>query len=221
MVVLIDEIEKLNTKNKRLKYIRSLLRVSRAYLQEKYSLPEVTLKSWENGTTALTKSGVERCVEIYRNEGIIVSEDWILGGIGLDPKMTVSVSHYFSTPINKNLPLEDDEFAMLRDANVFKENHSNAIVMIVSNDDMRPFYKPGDYIGGKIRQGKCFDFAINKDCIIHLKNGEKFFRRLIQNSAGKYNLTCLNPNENTSEPVLYDVEIESAAPVIWHRWKDE
>ena len=219
-MTLIQTTEKLNTRGKRLKYIRSLLRVSRAYLQEKYNLPEVTLKSWENGTTILTKSGAERCVEIYRNEGMIISEDWILEGIGIDPKTTVSVGHYFATPTSKNLPLEDDEVAMIRDANLFKKSYPNAVVMIVSNDDMRPFYKPGDYVGGKMCYEKELSKAVNKDCIIYLKNGEKFFRRLIRNYKSGYNLVCLNPNENTSEPVLYNIDVESAAPVIWHRWKD-
>lgn len=213
--------EKLTTPSARLKYIRSLLRVSRAYLQEKYSIPEVTLKSWENGTTNLTKAGVQRCIEIYRNEGMIVSADWILEGIGIDPKTTASVSHYFAMPTDQSLPLENDEIAMIRDANMFKEGHSNAVIMIVSNDDMRPFYKPGDYIGGKIRYSDALVEAVGKDCIIYLKNGEKYFRRLIASMHGYYNLACLNPNENNPEPVLYKVEIEAAAPVIWHRWKDE
>jgi len=204
----------------RLKYIRSLLRVSRAYIQEKYELPEVTLKSWENGTTKLTKSGVKRCIEIYRGEGVIVSEDWILEGVGMDPKMAISVGHYFAMPTNKQLSVEDDEISMLRDANLFKESHPNSIIMIVSNDDMRPFYRPGDYIGGKMRYGDDVISATNKDCIIYTKNGERFFRRLIKNSSGGYNLVCLNPNEETSEPVLFNVDINGAAPVIWHRWKD-
>lgn len=196
------------------------MRVSRAYLQEKYAIPEVTLKSWENGTTKLTKTGADRCVEIYRNEGLIINEDWVLDGIGLDPKATVTIGHYFATPTSKELPIEDDEIAMIRDANIFKENYPNAVIMVVSNDDMRPFYKPGDYVGGKMRFGSDIIDALNRDCIVILKNGERFFRRLIKNSHNNYNLTCLNPNSETSEPVLFNVEIDSAAPVIWHRWKD-
>ncbi|MBX9702577.1 MAG: hypothetical protein K2X39_00350 [Silvanigrellaceae bacterium] len=208
--------------SERLKYLRSILRLSRSYLQEKYNLPEVTLKSWENGTTPITATGAQRCVEAYRQEGLIVSEHWILEGIGLDPKMGVNINHYFSLPISKEMATEDDEVAMIREAVFFKESHSNAVIMMVSNDDMRPFYNPGDYIGGKIQYSpEKIAICVNKDCIVHLKNGERFFRRLIQNSKGQYNLTCINPNETTHEPVLYHVDIEGAAPVIWHRWKEE
>lgn len=213
--------QELDTPGKRLKHIRSLVRVSRSYLQETYTLPEVTLKSWENGTTNLTPSGAERCVEIYRREGLILSADWILSGVGLDPTAAVSVSNYFATPTKKELPLEEEEIVMMRDANTFKDSHANAVVMIVSNDDMRPFYKPGDYIAGKMRYENEILIGVNKDCIVHLKNGERYFRRLIKNSEEGYNLVCLNPNETTAEPVLYNVAIEGVAPVIWHRWKDE
>lgn len=216
----LDIKKKLVTPGQRLKYMRGLLRVSRSYLQNKYELPEVTLKAWENCTTKLSRNGAARCVTIYRSEGIIVSEDWLMDGIGLDPKVSVTVGNYFSIPTRKDLPLEDDEIAMIRDANVFKENNIQAVVMIVSNGDMRPFYCPGDYIGGKMRYGNAIETAINKDCIIHLNGGERLFRRLIKNTVGRYNLTCLNPNETTTEPVLYNVEIDSVAPVIWHRWKD-
>lgn len=214
-------IQNKTSSGERLKYIRGLLKVSRAYLQDKYGIPEITLKSWENETTKISKSGVTRCIEMYKSEGILVSEDWILFGVGLDPKVSVDVSQYFSIPTNKDLPIEDDEVAMIRDANVFKENNKNAVVMVVSNDDMRPFYYPGDYIGGKMRFNENIETALNKDCIVYLKNGEKFFRRVIKNHLGSYNLTCLNPNETTTEPVLYAVDIEGAAPVIFHRRKDD
>ena len=218
---LLNTVQENLSPGQRLKYIRSMIRVSRSYMQEKYGLPEVTLKSWENGTTKLTQLGAQRCVEAYRNEGLIISEDWIMEGVGLDPKSTVTVSHYFATPMNSEFAIEDDELAMVRDANSFKESHPNAVIMIVSNDDMRPFYWPGDYVGGKMRSCEEIERSINKDCIVHLKNGERFFRRLIKNNLGGYNLTCLNPNEITAEPVLFNVDIESVAPIIWHRWKDE
>lgn len=211
----------LNSLGKRLKYIRSLLRLTRAHIEEKYSLPEVTLKSWENETVQLTPKGLKRCLEIYRTEGLIVSEDWILEGVGLNPMASLTIAHYFSTPTQKELPKEDDEICMLQEANSFKESYQNAVIMMVSNDEMRPFYKPGDYVGGKMRYGEAIETTINKDSIVHLQDNERYFRRVVKNSLGLYNLVCLNPNENTAEPVLYNVKIKGVAPVIWHRRQDE
>lgn len=219
MVILPVE-KRLSSPAERIKHIRSISGLSRAYIQDTYGLPAVTLKGWENGTTILTKAGIKRCIEVYKKAGLIVSEDWIREGIGLDPTSTLSISRYFSIPNTKDLPLEDDEICMIREANAFKEYYKNAVMMIVSNDEMRPFFKPGDYVGGKMRFGQDIDSAINKNCIVHLNNGHQYFRRLVKNSHQGYNLTCLNPNENTEEPVLYNIEIIGAAPIIWHRCKD-
>jgi transcriptional regulator with XRE-family HTH domain len=221
MTTLTQSTKGLSSPGERLRYIRAMLRVSRSYLQEKYEIPEVTLKAWENGTNNITSTGIKRCIEAYKQEGLIVSEDWILEGVGLDPTSQLTVGRYFSIPTQKDLPVEDDEIAMIRDANEFKEKYSNAVVMLVSNDEMRPFFKPGNYVGGKMRFGNAIEAGINKDCIVYLKNAAQYFRRLVKNPKGGYNLACLNPDINTEEPVLFNVEIEGVAPVIWHRWKDE
>lgn len=219
---MLDLKQKQLTPSERLKYIRKLLGATRAYFQDKYDLPEITLKSWEGGRVKLSSSAISRCVEIYRKEGLIVSEDWILEGIGLDPVIQSSISDYFlsSEPIENNL-YRDDETLMMRDAHMFKESHPNAVIMLVSSDEMEPYYKSGDYIGGKVRSGTDVETALNKNCIVFLGNGERFFRRLIKNSSGGYNLVCLNPNPLTSEPVLFNADIVKVAPVIWHRCKDE
>ena len=57
----------------RLKYIRGLVKVTRTYIHEKYGLPQFTLKSWENVTTKLTVTGADRCVEVYREEGLTLT----------------------------------------------------------------------------------------------------------------------------------------------------
>lgn len=215
-----SEIPNLKAPSDRLKYLRGLIRVSRAYLQDKYGVPEVTLKSWENGTTKVSSAGAKRCIEVYHNEGIVVSEDWILEGAGLPPKSAHTIGRYFAVPSELGLTTEDDEFTMIKDANSFKESHQNSVVMMVSNDDMRPYYKPGDYIGGRLRSGEDIVSAVNRDCIIYTESGDRYFRRLLLTSAGKYNLTSLNPSMETGEPVIYDVRLSAVAPVIWHRWKD-
>lgn len=208
----------------RLKYLRQLLGLTRAYLQENHQLPEITLKSWESGKIKLSKSSVDRCVDIYKKEGLIVSADWVLEGIGLDPVIQSSLSDYFLTSSEHESQediYQDEETLMMRDANVFKENYSNAVVMLVSSDEMEPYYKAGDYVGGRIREKNDIETALNKNCIVFLSTGEKFFRRLIRNASGGYNLVCLNPNPLTSEPVLFNIDIEKVAPIIWHRCKDE
>jgi hypothetical protein len=212
----------LETPGSRLKHIRSILRLTRAYIEKQYKLPEITLKSWENGTIKLSRNGVRRCVAVYKSEGLIVDEGWIADGKGLDPTVRLSVGHYFSMPSDANLPVdEDDEIAMMRDANDFKNRYPNAVVMIVSNDEMSPNYEPGEYIGGRSRKVSELEGIVNRDCIVCLKGGGQYFRRLWQDPFGRYNLSCLNPVGKTSEPVIFNVDIEWAAPVTWVRKRDK
>lgn len=212
------------TPGDRLKHVRSLLNLSRSYLEKKHGLPQPTLKAWENLPDALIKSeeGVSRCIAIYRKEGIVLGKDWLLTGQGLAPQVSFNLTQRFAQKDTSALNYEEDEeLCMIRDANAFRESHSNAVILIVSNDEMRPFYKPGDYVGGRLRYNENIETVINKDCIIQLKDGDKYFRRVIRNKQQGYNLTCLNPTETTAEPVIYNVEIACAAPVIWHRCRDD
>jgi hypothetical protein len=212
----------LDTPGARLKYLRSILRLTRAYIEKKYKLPEITLKSWENGMIKISKNGIKRCVAVYKNEGLIVDEFWIADGKGLDPTVRLSLGHYFAIPSEiVNLPIDaDDEIAMMRDAQEFRDRYSNGVVMIVSNDEMSPYYKAGDYVGGRVRSNE-FESLINKDCIIYLKGGGQYFRRLFKDSLGRFNLACLNPMGRTAEPIIFNADIKSAAAVIWIRRKDE
>lgn len=212
----------LDTPGARLKYLRSILRLTRACIEKKYKLPEITLKSWENSMIKISKNGIKRCVAVYKNEGLIVDESWIADGKGLDPTVRLSLGHYFASPSEViNLPIDvDDEIAMMRDAQEFRDRYSNAVVMIVSNDEMSPHYRAGDYVGGRLKFNE-FDSLIKKDCILYLKGGGQYFRRLFKDSLGRFNLACLNPMGRTAEPIIFNADIESAAAVIWVRRKDE
>lgn len=211
----------LDTPGSRLKYLRSILRLTRAYIEKNYKLPEITLKSWENGTIKLSKNGIKRCVAVYKSEGLLVDECWLADGKGLDPTVKLSIGHYFSMPSDANLPCESDEIAMMRDANDYKNKYPNAVIMIVPNDEMSPYYEQGDYVGGRLRGVNALDFVINKDCIVCLKGGGQYFRRVFQDSLGRYNLVCLNPAGKIAEPVIFDANIEWAAPVSWIRKRDD
>jgi SOS-response transcriptional repressor LexA len=214
----IDLMTKLNSPGKRLRHLRAIARRTRTYIQDSYNLPEITLRTWENETKRLTSEGAERCIEIFRQEGVIVSIDWLLDGIGLSP-LPVSTLNERTRFLDKNINERDEEVCMLRDADIFKKTYKNAFVLVVSNNEMRPQYKPGDYVGGRILKGKMLEKAINRDCIVFLKDGSQYFRRLIKNPKGGFNLTCVNPDYGTAEPVIYQVKVEAAAPIIWHRWK--
>ena len=61
--------------------------------------------------------------------------------------------------------------------------------------------------------------CVAKDCIVKTNDNGMYVRRVVKNiNQNSYNLTCLNPvSGGTQEPVFFNVQIEAAAPIIWHR----
>jgi len=131
----------------RLKQIRQLLRLTRPYIQKHYRLRDPTLKSWENGLLPLTAANAERCIQIFLSEGMVVSVDWILNGVGFPPILQQQLSHTFSWSATHLANDKNETLCMLRDADMFKQQYPDAITFFISTNDMRPFYRPGDYIG--------------------------------------------------------------------------
>lgn len=223
-----------NTPAERLKYIREIMRLSRSYLEDKYRLSAATLKAWENGSSRLTEKGLKRCIDVYHQEGILVAREWLLNGSGLSPRVSLDMGKYLASELsyprhdNPDAELQikegvakvyeaDENKCILREAAFFKESYSNAVVLMVTNNDMEPVYQVGDYVGGRFRYGKDVDIGVKRDCIIRLKNGELLLRRLFKNGGGHYNLACVNPAPKSVNPIMFNVDIECVAPVVWHR----
>jgi transcriptional regulator with XRE-family HTH domain len=220
------------TPAERLKYVRKLVRLSRPDVEEKYQLSAATLKAWENGQATLTAKGIKRCIDIYRKEGVILNREWIMTGEGLSPKLSLDISRYFASelqyPLRDNkgmikdsdlLPYsKDDNACILREAAFFKESYPDAVILTVTNDDMEPVYQIGDYVGGRFRYGKDIATTLKRNCIVRLKTGEDIIRRIFKSNSGKYyNLACINPVCGSEKPILFNVDVECVAPVIWHR----
>ena len=215
----------ISTIGDRLRHARGLTKLTRKELSQKYGVPIDTLVSWEIGRTKPTENSLKRILSILAEEGVIASRAWVLTGTGLLPKHKNDISlllkkkNFSQEDINK---LDDESLANLQ-VKLFLENTPNSVAMLVTSEDMSPFYYPDDYIGGiyKEKPGEIRQ-CVGLDCIVLTTTDEKFFRRLVRsNDNDGYNLVCLNPAlGSVHEPVLYDVGITKVAPVIWHRRPD-
>ncbi len=205
----------LNSAGERLKQIRTLSRLSRSQIFNKYGVSASTLKHWEN-SIELSDSNLSKCVDIYREEGILFSREWVTSGTGLAPKSFTEIAKNLNHSHQAN-PTNENELLLLEEVKFFRDLYQDGTVMIVPNNDMLPYYKGGDYVCGRWIFSDQILKAVNQDCIIQLVNGGKYFRRLVKDNNGFYNIACLNPLETKSEPVFYNVQIESVAPIMWHR----
>lgn len=220
-----SNIPKLKTPGERLKYIREkLLKLSRADVHKKHGLSPDTLAAWENEKIQISEKGIDRCIKIYNAENLIVSREWLLTGEGLSPNFSFDLNRYFTTLVTDE-PSEkvDDNILLAKEIDFFRSLTPNSITGLIPGEDMLPTYSRGDHVGGRFRYGKDIDNCIGKNCIVKTKDGAVYIRRLARNPSGKgYNLVCLNPEwDGNPEPVIFGVEIECAAPIIWHRRPDD
>lgn len=71
-----------NTVGKRLSLLRALSGKGRGDIERIYGIPEISLRQLEHDKYRLTKKMAERLYKVYTNEGIMVSLDWIVYGVG-------------------------------------------------------------------------------------------------------------------------------------------
>lgn len=209
----------------RLKYVREkLLKLSRADIHKKYGLSSDTLAAWEYGKIQISEKGIERCIKVYNAENLIVSREWLLTGEGLSPNFSFDLSRYFKTLNTKNTEGKiEDSILLAKEIDFFRSLTQTSITGLVTSDDMLPIYSRGDHVGGRLKYGKEVESCVGKDCIIKTKDGATYIRRIAKNPKIKgYNLVCLNPKwDGNPEPVIFNVEIECAAPIIWHRRSED
>lgn len=208
-------------RGKRVRQLRKMSGLSRQAIEDKYDISARTLRSWEDSDGGgLTPKGAMRIVYAMAEEGIHVTKEWLLYGAGIGPQY---VNSELSSGSGIKLePLDlDEESAIRAELLAFRQSNPNPIDMRVTDDGMEPHYIIGDYIGGRQRFNENIASCINRDCIIETAGGELLFRRLKAGSIPeRYTLYCINANSNVREPVLYDVELKSVAPVVWHRQRD-
>lgn len=203
---------------RRIKTARSLAGISRKDLETKYGISQHTLQSWELGRNPLTEKAAAKLVEILHSTGVSCSAQWLLKGSGKSPGLLTSdfspypaIDQNFSSQFNQ-------ESTIQKEIEFFKTNNPNSVVIIVSDDSMKPTYSQGDLVGGiQYLNTTDIDECIGHDCIIEIGDGT-YFRRLMKRKNG-YALTCLNPQTEIEDPVIFSSKILTATPVIWHRWR--
>jgi hypothetical protein len=82
---------------------------------------------------------------------------------------------------------------------------------------MLPQYKIGDYVAGIKKNSDEISPLIGEVCIIQTANNEILVRQMLKGTLNDtYTLVCVNAKTTVISPVLFDVEISTAAPIIRH-----
>lgn len=202
----------------RVKIVRMLTVCSRKEFSRITGISENTLKLWEEPAKnrhGITQKGALRLIEAVKNLDINCSFEWLMYGVGISPTITrMQKTKGTSKLEEKNW---DEEESILKDIEAFKHNNLNAVVVIVTDGSLLPFYQYGDYVGGHKRTGLEIDSLIGSICITELAKGSVIRKIIEKNQDGSYNLLAVNVDKSVLQPYMQNVSLVSAAKIIWHR----
>lgn len=202
----------------RIKTARSMAGYSeRKAFCSRFGFPLATLEAWERGKNPLTLKGAKRLADILREVGIYCSEEWLREGKGISPRPMEEFSAesegapHPTSALSKNLRIA-------KEISTFVTLNENAIVTIIRDDAMLPFYAEGDYVGGIKLKGDSIKKAIHQKCIVELLNGKVLVRQVYEGQDPEhFMISAINLNTNVMPITEHNVEILSVSPVIWHR----
>lgn len=202
---------------KRIRALRKAFGYSRPMFCKKYAKYGVkagTLQSWEDVRwNGVSEKGAAMLVKIFKEEGINITVEWLLFGVGDNPLKHLD-RFKIAGAIIKILPDE----TIAQELRFFHQLNADAVDAVVADDGLVPWLMPGDRVAGKRLFGQEIAKAIEHPCIIQTLAGKVMVRWLKKgHEADHYTLVCTNPDTRVGEPVLENIKLFSAAPILWIR----
>lgn len=200
----------IKARGERIRAVREALGFSRSGFED-FGIQMGTLQNWEDGRrNGVTTKGAKRLVEAFKGAGAHVTVEWLLEAEGPEPIIAPK------SVTGDKLPSSLDEGRM--DAFTHQlllsvhSHYHHVIDMLISNDNFSPMVRVGDCVAGFRYLANDIEKALNRMCIVQLKEGEMCLGVLSKDDYGLLQLQrSLKPGEDTPQAV----EIHSAAPVIF------
>jgi transcriptional regulator with XRE-family HTH domain len=205
----------------RLRRLRNLANLTRKEMCERSGIKPDTLIGWEVARHGgLTENGAKKIISCIANEGVVCALEWLIHAAGPGPTVLTDLDKTRANQTELPDPANDEDKLIIDGLLHLKTQYNDIIEAIVEDDAMAPQYQPGDHVAGVKRYHDRIYKLIGYDCIVQMTDGRCLLRCLREGSTkNRYTLLCSNP-KSTTTPVIYDVEIISAAPIIWIRRKN-
>jgi len=202
--------------------LRNMINTSREKFARSVGVSAHSVASWENVKFGgLSLDGAKRIIKLAATKGVKCSLDWLVHGLGIGP-----VINELSIKDLPKLPeyiASGEELFVIQEMGAFYQlfnKIADVVTMKIPDDGMLPHFAKGDYVAGLRRKAEDINTLLGQMCIVELDspNKERLLRRLTKgDKINQYTLVCdnLQPKESVS-PVLYDIKLLSAAPVVRH-----
>ena len=196
--------------------LRDMMGLSREAVRLRYGIARGTLQNWESARFGgLTQKGAKIIITASRAEGIDVSMQWLLHGIGTEPRLVGASDLDMSSKMFFNVS-EQSMQNLSKMLNTFRAHNPDFIDLVVQDDLMMPMYAPGEYVAGNRKYLNDIESAASNVCIVQTAEHGHLLRYLkLGDEINLYHLVSINHESQISQATLYNVEIISAAPVIW------
>ena len=211
-------------RGKRLQLLRHMTGLTMAQFAKKYQIGASTIGQWENGRlNGLSEKGAKKISQLAEQDGIICRENWLLHGVGIPPwilSKDEKIAQLQKELLQLDLQNVDEKTLIQMEINRFRILLPNTITLQVQDDGMEPLYQKQDIVGGQSVYGSAIKAVLGKICIVQTTDNRLLLRKILpdEQHAGKFKLCCSNPNPSGIEPVLWQVEIASAA-VVTRLWR--
>ena len=221
----------------RVKLARQLTGMAKAVLIEKYHLKKHAFDCWEVGKILLTFEDAQILSNIFNDLGVNITSDWLLTGqtndmspIMLNPLVQkqnnaqetaeiLSTSHSTNDQSTKSTtptkPIFNKNLTIIDEVNFFKNSYPDAEITIVQDNALSPFYKKGDYVGGRYSTDKTYLSLVGQICIIFCDNNHLITRKIFKYCGNSMFLVGATMPLEIDEPIQ-EIQIIKAAPITRH-----
>jgi transcriptional regulator with XRE-family HTH domain len=200
----------LDTYANRIRFVRSLTKLSRGDFEAKYGINRNTIKAWEHGVNILTEKSAQILSQAIHAEGFSCTPEWLIFGNGEEPRPMAKDDE------NTLLNSINDQSKIIYEADYFKRNNSSSIVYMITDKSMYPHFTCGDYVGGiKKSISTSLEDLINALCIFTLSEEIVLVRKFLLSNNKEVILYPTNPAYSPDITSL--ANIVSIAEIIWHR----
>lgn len=213
-VIINDELSTPTARADRLRRARNMANLSRKEICEAEGLNINTYKGWEIARYGgLPLDGAHKVIKRIADAGVICSADWLLHGKGSEPYVIPKPIKSDKRSKSKTTAQNDEN--IIQEIMLFQSHFKDAIYTKITDDALLPKVKPGDYVAGVRYYATEIEKCIDEDCILQTQDGQILVRQLKKGKdQNTYMLICTNLQTSVEMPVLYDVELESAAPIL-------
>lgn len=227
-----EHVSSKESRAKRLKKLRKMCGLTRKSFAEKYRISASNFQNWEGPRYGgLTESAAIKCIECFKQEGILSTLEWLMYGSGPPPSIlsTAFSMETASSPANQPLAMSPGGMqsqrqvynlpeTVKRELEQFKKFHPDALAYIQDDDSMSPYFHAGEVVAGVPYHSHQLVSASHQDCIIQLNSGKTILRRMVPDEhSNRYHLLAHNLKSQAHDLVCYQSNIVKAAPVIWRR----